>query len=89
MIAHLDLQYLDRVIVKNTGTDLDGTELIVTGVASRNVFDTYIVEFPDGSTQTSIERFGQNPIEYRSFTMIEVCLQRLKNPEVQYVGDAV
>ena len=80
MIAHLDLQYLDRVIVKNTGTELDGVELVVIGVASRNFFDTYIVEFPDSSTRTSIERFGQNSVEYRAFTMIEVCLSRSKNP---------
>lgn len=77
MLKHLDLQYQDRVRAINTGTELDGVDLRVIGVASRNIIDTYIVEFLDGSTRTSIERFGQAPVEYRAFTLVEVCLMRV------------
>lgn len=71
-MTKLDLKYLEKVKIKNTGSELDGTVVYVVGVASRHVLDTYILEFLEEATRTAPD--GN---EYSSFVMWEACLERV------------
>ena len=74
MLQHKNLRYDDKVFLKGINPEINGTCVIVKGVASRNIIDSYIVVFEDGKTRMTIEQFGQKPIEYNSFVVPEVCL---------------
>lgn len=76
MFLKLNLNYGDRVFVKGVCDDINGEEVVVTGVAMRGVVDNYIVEFIDGKTRMSFESYGQKSIEYKSLVLPEVCLTR-------------
>ena len=79
MFIKLDLDYGDRVFVKGVCDDINGEEVVVTGVAMRGVIDNYIVEFVDGKTRMSFENYGQKSVEYKSLVLPEVCLTRVSD----------
>jgi len=74
-VKHLNFKYKDRAVIKNMHPEIDGTGVIIIGVASRYIIDSYIVEFADGLTRKSFEEFGQESIEYRALVLSERCLE--------------
>lgn len=44
-VNKLNLQYGEMVRLKGTNSELDGQVGFIIGVASRNILDTYIVDF--------------------------------------------
>lgn len=75
-MTKLNLKYGTHVLIKNTGSELDGCEGRVIGVAVRHIKDIYIIQFLGCST-----RIGKEGHQYDAFIMIESCLEPVRGDE--------
>lgn len=72
MIEKLNLQWGEVVRVVGTGSELDGLDVKVVGVAIRHIVDFYILQFRDNV----IRRMPDGSMHYTAFTLPESNLVR-------------
>jgi hypothetical protein len=65
----------EKVRIKKTGTYLDGQIVKISGVASRNIVDTYIVILEQPQTLIIDPEIGEET--YQSLVLPEWCLEHV------------
>jgi hypothetical protein len=83
-VTKLDLKFSDRVRIIGMGSEYDGLEVKVVGVASRHVIDVYIVEFFEDETRV-LPGFG----EFSAFTVPETNLEKVQSEATLKTADEI